>query len=95
MGSGRDTMLNPFRAAILAKMGFSSDGILVAQLPLRHLAKLRHVYPSLVRDVLVAVSCYAESSQVQTAIRLLSSLSWMTKPLPPWRSWSWSERTMD
>ena len=93
MGSGRDTMPNPFRAAILAKMGFSNDGILVAQLPLRHLAKLRHVFPS-VRDVL-AVSCYAESRQVKTAIRLLSSLSWMTKPLPPWRSWSWSERTMD
>ena len=54
MGSGRDTMPNPFRAAILAKMGFSNDGILVAQLPLRHLAKLRlHVFPSLVRDVLV------------------------------------------
>ena len=45
---------NPFRAAILAKMGFSSDGILVAQLPLRHPAKLKlHVFPSLVCDVIV------------------------------------------
>ena len=43
---------NTFRAAILAKMGFSSDGILVAQLPLRP-AKLRHVFPSLVCDVIV------------------------------------------
>ena len=41
MVPGRDTVPNPFRAAILAKMGFSRDGILPAQLPLRHLAKLR------------------------------------------------------
>ena len=40
MLSGRDTVPNPFRAAILAKMGCTSDGIPVAQLPLRHLAKL-------------------------------------------------------
>ena len=41
MVPGRDTVPNPFRAAILAKMGFSRDGILPAQLPIRHLAKLR------------------------------------------------------
>ena len=46
MVSGRDTVPNPFRAAILAKMGFTGDGIPVAQLPLRHLAKLRlQVFP--------------------------------------------------
>ncbi|CAL1157862.1 unnamed protein product, partial [Cladocopium goreaui] len=35
MVSGQDTVPNPFRAAILAKMGFTGDGIPVAQLPLR------------------------------------------------------------
>ena len=57
MVSGRDTVPNPFRAAILEKMGFNSDGILVAQLPLRHLDKLGlHVFPSLVCDVFVTCS---------------------------------------
>ena len=39
--------------------------------------------------------CAAESSQVRTATRLLSSLCWMRKQLPPLRSWSWSRYIMD
>ena len=100
MLSGRDTVPNPFRAAILAKMGFASEGIPAAQLPLRHPAKFG-LYVSFfpawyVTCWLLAVFCSAaESSQVRTAIHSLSSLCWTRKQLPPLRSWSWSGRIMD
>ena len=69
MLSGRDTVPNPFRAAILAKMGFASEGIPAAQLPLRHPAKFG-LYVSFfpawyVTCWLLAVFCSAAESSLR------------------------------